>query len=172
MSFKAVVQSIIDQRPEFKDAVGLLSRDHLAMDVPKSLAAIYRFVNGTEQETEYQAAVDLVPGFRLIHRSELAAEIELFHNAYSGIDTFVPFMADDACNYVALDDETGSVVRVAQEYGLSKVADSLDDFWATVLACYQEQAYFLDDEGFLDYDFEVEGEIGLRLNPDCSYWSE
>lgn len=171
MSFTDVITSVLEQRPDFKEAAGVTG-GMTNGDVPPILASIYALADGTEQGTEFQAAVDIVPGFRLIHRSELTAEIALFHQIYSGIDNFTPFLADDSSCYIALNGDDGSVMRVAQEYGASRVAASLDDFWATVLACYQDGAYFLDEEGFLDYDFEGEGEIGLRINPDCSYWTE
>jgi len=171
MSFTDVVASILGQRPGFKDAAGVASVKP-SDDVPPPLATIYAAADGTEQETEFQTDVDIVPGFRLIHRKELANETALFHQTYSGIEDFIPFLADDSSCYVAFNGGDGSVVRVAQEYGLSRVADTLDDFWTTVLACYEEGAYFLDEEGFLDYDFEKEGDIGLRINPNCSYWSE
>jgi len=171
MSFAEVVASVLEQRPDFKKAAGV-APGKSCDDVPSPLASIYGSVDGTEQGTEFQTAVDIVPGFRLIHRRELQEEIALFHQTYTGIENFIPFLADGSSCYIALNDSDGSVVRVAQEYGLSRVAANLEDFWATVLACYQEGAYFLDDEGFLDYDFEGEGDIGLRINPDCSYWSE
>jgi len=171
MSFSNVVARVLEQRPDFKKAAGV-SNVKPCDDVPSSLVTIYCMADGTEQETEFQAAVDILPGFRLIHRRELAEETALFHKTYTGIEDFIPFMADDSCNYIALNSADGGVIRVAQEYGLSRVAASLDDFWATVLACYEQGAYFLDDEGFLDYDFEGEGDIGLRINPDCNYWSE
>jgi len=171
MSFTDVIASILEQRADFKLAAGVTSGQSCD-DVPPSLATIYACADGTLQNTEFQAAVDVVPGFRLIHRKELKAEIALFHKTYSGIDRFIPFLADDSSCYIALNGVDGSVVRVAQEYGVSQVSASLDDFWKTVLACYQEGVYFLDDEGFLDYDFEGEGEIGLRINPECRYWSE
>lgn len=171
MSFTDVITRVIEQRPDFKFAVGVAASKSCE-DVPSPLTTIYASADGTEQNTEFQAAVDIIPGFRLIHRKELNAEIDLFHQTYSGIDSFTPFLADDSSCYIALDSDDGSVIRVAQEYGASRIAANLDDFWATVLACYQEGVYFLDEEGFLDYDFEGEGEIGLRINPGCSYWSE
>ena len=49
---------------------------------------------------------------------------------------------------------------------------SLETFFETVIAFYQEDVYFLDNDGFLDYDFEKAGAIRKTLNPGITYWTE
>jgi hypothetical protein len=39
-----------------------------------------------------------------------------------------------------------------------------------VRQCYADGIYFLDADGYLDYDFDKEGAIGARLNPGCEWW--
>lgn len=41
-----------------------------------------------------------------------------------------------------------------------------------MIAFYLSGVFHLDEEGFLDYDFEREGIIGAEYNPGIGYWSE
>ena len=42
----------------------------------------------------------------------------------------------------------------------------------TIIACYKEKIYFLDDDGYLDMDFDEEQLIGQKYNPGIDYWFE
>ena len=49
---------------------------------------------------------------------------------------------------------------------------SAELFFKTMIAFYLSGVFHLDEEGFLDYDFEREGIIGAEYNPGIGYWSE
>ncbi|MNP77843.1 hypothetical protein D3C76_1753520 [compost metagenome] len=50
--------------------------------------------------------------------------------------------------------------------------NSPEKFLETLCEFYKQEAYFLDEDGFLDCDLIKEGEIGTELNPGAQYWSE
>lgn len=171
MTLQKVIEAAVRQRPKFKQAVGY--GDHVtSISVPSVVSSIYRIAAGTLADIDDQSVMDLVPGLRLIHASELAIEMVKFKESYPAFNDYLPFLADYSSCYMAIDLTDGGVFRVAPEYGTSKVASSLEAYWQTVLACYNEGAFFLDVEGYLDFDFEREGQIGARINAYCEYWIE
>ena len=50
--------------------------------------------------------------------------------------------------------------------------DSVELFFKTIIAFYTQDVFFLDKDGYLDYDFEKEGIIGAAYNPGIDYWIE
>lgn len=171
MNFEEVVKFAILQRPKFKEAIEFSSQGD-GDSFPLQFSFMYSSVAGTRQSIEDQSLMDIVPGLRLIHRDEIKEEIARFKLFYSELENHIPFLADDSSCYVSLNTDDGGVYRVAKEYGTSKVANSIEEYWNTIFTCYNEGAFYLDSEGYLDFDFEKEGEIGKRINPECEYWSE
>ena len=57
-------------------------------------------------------------------------------------------------------------------YSLTDQYLSINGSFETIIAFYTENVFYLDDDGFLDYDFEKEGVIGAIHNPDIEYWLE
>jgi hypothetical protein len=62
-------------------------------------------------------------------------------------------------------------------YDLPKAGDcvliywNMDSFVDTLIACYQEGAYYFDEEeGIWEIDSEQEVEIALRFNPGIEFW--
>ena len=51
------------------------------------------------------------------------------------------------------------------------IHNSPQKFFETVYEFYKQNVYFLDADGYLDYDFNIEGIVGSNLNPDISYWT-
>lgn len=50
--------------------------------------------------------------------------------------------------------------------------NSVELFLETIIAFYHKDVFYLDEDGYLDYDFEKEGLIGAAYNPDIEYWME
>jgi hypothetical protein len=46
----------------------------------------------------------------------------------------------------------------------------LKDMILTVMSCFDEQALWYDEEGFLEVDFDLYYAICERENPNCDYW--
>ncbi len=42
-------------------------------------------------------------------------------------------------------------------------------FWKTIIEFYNENIYYLDEDGYLFYDFNKGGEVGRRYNVEISY---
>jgi hypothetical protein len=67
--------------------------------------------------------------------------------------------------------DNGKIVTVnhdsESEYLLHKTEK---DFFETICNFYVENIYFLDEDGYLDYDFERYGEVGKKYNPGIEYW--
>ncbi|WP_444995021.1 hypothetical protein [Aliikangiella sp. IMCC44359] len=172
MKFEKVLNAAIQQRPKYKQAVGFSKTNLVDNHIPEPLSFIYSVAEGTIKAISDESLMDIIPGFRLIHKNELEGEMKKFEKAYSHLSVHLPFLADNSSCYFSLDSSDGSIYRVAPEYGQSQIALSMDDFWQTILCFYQEGVYFLDSEGYLDYNFEKEGEVGARINPTCEYWTE
>lgn len=171
MNIHEVIKIASKQRPEFANAIGFGDPVDESV-IPKPLDAVYSVASGTKESLTDQTLMDLIPGYRLIHIDELKDETKNFHDLYTDLNDFIPFMADYTSAYIAIDERDGSIYRVSPDYEEIKMAANLDKFWETVYQCYESETYFLDPDGYLDYDFDKEGEIGLSINPECRYWSE
>lgn len=171
MSLDKVILAASTSRPKLVESIGY-GESVLGNEIPALLNSIYSIASGTYRNISDQTIMDIIPGYRLIHSQELNDEIREFRDLYHHLQNFIPFLADYSSGYVAVNEDDNSIFYVTPEYGESMVATSLNKFWETVLRCYEQQVYFLDADGYLDYDFEKEGEIGLSINPTCEYWNE
>ncbi|MDE7231395.1 MAG: hypothetical protein K2N56_13035 [Oscillospiraceae bacterium] len=101
---------------------------------------------------------------------------ESYKQAFEGFseyDPVIPFLTDySGCYYAYAKRNDRECIVLYADGDLEEIHFEVDDFWKTVTAFYDEGVYFLDEDGYLDYDLEKEAEIGEKLNPDISYWSE
>jgi len=51
-----------------------------------------------------------------------------------------------------------------------KKFDSLISLFKTIIKCFEEGAYFYNDQNEIKFNFELEREISKRLNPDSGFW--
>jgi hypothetical protein len=49
---------------------------------------------------------------------------------------------------------------------------SAHKFLETICEFYKNDVYFLDEDGYLDYDDEKESEVAIKINEDVDYWKE
>ncbi len=150
--------------------------------IPRILATLYRQVSGTKGRSEDQSLMDFVPGYRLIHIAEhrdhdraLGEVLRGFHLKPRG--RVFPILTNYSSDYVYVQcdegrntEQIGCILHDAGE--LVAMHETPDDFLKTLCAFYENGVYHLDDDGYLDYDFEKQGEIGARLNPGIHYWTE
>ena len=150
--------------------------------VPEVFWVIYQKVAGTYRNIENQKFMDFVPGYRLIHIEELESE---YHNLLqmlplddiceSQIRTIMPLLADySSCYicYVETNDNEETIFHYSLNDGLQKMHTSVELFFKTIIVFYNQDVFYLDGDGFLDYDFEKEGVIGAECNPGIDYWIE
>ncbi|OKP88129.1 hypothetical protein A3844_08520 [Paenibacillus helianthi] len=149
--------------------------------VPGLLEAIYSQVSGTSSNEEEPSLIEFIPGYRLIHIQEYAQEIQVLRSileekGYSGGGTVLPILTNygsDFICYLQSEDGTERICDLLHDYGdLVVMYDSPEKFLETLCEFYKQDVYFLDEEGYLDCDLVLEGEVGAALNPSANYWSE
>lgn len=144
-------------------------------DIPAFFEEIYSACNGTDPEISEQNYFDFLPGYRLMQideiiNSESYEQIFLDFPEYAPV---IPFLTDySGCYYAYAKNNNRECVVLYADGDLEEIYYDVDDFWKTVIAFYDEGVYFLDEDGYLDYDFEKEGEVGAKYNPQISYWRE
>ncbi|MFZ6709490.1 hypothetical protein [Undibacterium sp. TC9W] len=145
-------------------------------DIPELVLELYCQVDGTLRDVADQKVMDFIPGYRLIHIDELEEEFQKFmailgpsrhHN--------FPFLANYSSDFVCIESEPenrenkiGGFLHDDPQFEL--MHSSAEDFLTTVIAFYRENVYFLDADGFLDYDFDKQTLLGNRLNNGILYW--
>ncbi|PWB09240.1 SMI1/KNR4 family protein [Paramuribaculum intestinale] len=94
----------------------------------------------------------------------------------NGEDKYYPILVNYSSDFYALKvsegKENGIFLIEHDADGPTKIHHSFEDFLRTIIACYKEKIYFLDDDGYLDMDFDEEQLIGQKYNPDIDYWFE
>lgn len=150
--------------------------------VPEVFQSIYKNVSGTYRNIENQKYMDFVPGYRLIHITELEKEycallkmLVADDICRSEIGTVIPLLADySSCYicYVVINNNEEMIFHYSPVEGLQKMHASVESFFKTIIAFYLNDVFYLDGDGFLDYDFEKEGAIGAEYNPGVDYWIE
>lgn len=169
--------SLGTSHPAWKETFAIISPV-----VPSFFETIYGKVEGTYRDIENQEYMDFVPGFRLIHINELVSEFQNFLQMLESSDVsepkikaIIPFLADYSSCYICYaktTDNNESIFYYSPDDGLQKMHDSTQQFFKTLIAFYQNNVFNLDEDGFLDYDFEKEGIIGARYNPGIEYWAK
>jgi hypothetical protein len=174
--FLAELVSMADaERPGFALALGYTAGSkppHASAlgGIPPAVGEIYASLAGTPRSIPDQRLMDIVPGHRLIHWAELSEVKDTFLRVWPDLESLSPFLADYSGSYYMLDVRSGHVVAVTPGDGPATVALDLRAFWATIARCYREGAYFVDEDGYLDYDPDRAAAIGAEMNPGCEFW--
>jgi len=149
------------------------------VDIPVLFQAIYSRVSGTKKDIKQQQLMDFIPGYQLIHISELVNENIKFNNVYGFNNDFkdlklIPFLTNYSSDFVCYGkmndgrEVVGTIMHDDQQF--TPMHDSVEKFFETICEFYKKDVYFLDADGYLDYDFEQEGVIGAEINPSIDYW--
>lgn len=154
---------------------------HLIDDtIPSIFQVIYSKVSGTKRGIQKQELMDFLPGYRLIHICELVDEYSIFkknfncnsNNVQKVIPLLTNYSSDFIC-YCKMADGSESVVSIMHDdQDLVLIHKSIDKFMKTICEFYRNAVYFLDSDGYLDYDMEKEGVIGSKINKGIPYWVE
>lgn len=145
--------------------------------LPESLDILYSKVSGTYYEIEDQRLMDFLPGYLLIRDAEYESFTQSVKEMIpNGEDKYYPILVNYSSDFYALKvsegKEKGIFLIEHDADGPTKIHHSFEDFLRTIIACYKEKIYFLDDDGYLDMDFDEEQLIGQKYNPDIDYWFE
>lgn len=158
-------------------SLSIVKNNELSLILPESLNILYSKVSGTYYETEDQRLMDFLPGYLLIRDAEYESFMQSIKEMIpNGEDEYYPILVNYSSDFYALK------VSEGKENGIfliehdvdepTKIHNSFEDFLRTVIACYKEKTYFLDDDGYLDMDFDEEQLIGQKYNPGIDYWFE
>lgn len=117
--------------------------------------------------------MDFVPGYRLIRVDDFALELGVVATQLNILGV-IPFLSNDSSDYIGVGtDEAEGVYSVVHDSpDVVIMHSSPEKFFETLCSFYRGNAYFLDDDGFLDYDYERVSAIGAALNPGLVYWAE
>jgi hypothetical protein len=135
------------------------------------LEAVYSSVSGTKGSVTEQRLMDFLPGYRLLHIDELAASLREL--AQLGVrPQLFPILGNYSSDYICVlanpSEEICSVFHDSPE--IVVMHKTADLFLETICEFYRRGVYFLDADGFLDYDPEAHGICGALLNPGVEYW--
>ena len=148
----------------------------ITTNIPDFFRTIYENVSGTRRNIQKQELFDFIPGYRLIHILELENESNVLKNMKwdKQNQKIIPFLANYSSDYICY-------AKMGKECVVSIMHDSPDivvmhndtfKFFETICAFYKDGVYYIDDDGYLDCDFDKQGKIGAKLNQDITYWTE
>lgn len=147
-------------------------------EIPVLFQTIYGRVSGTRRDIKHQQLMDFIPGYRLIHICELIEENNKFKSMYYNYTNIklIPFLANYSSDFICygkMNDGKEVIGIVTHDDNQFQIMhNSSEKFFETICAFYKENVYFLDTDGYLDYDFEKEGIIGAEINLNVDYWIE
>lgn len=140
-------------------------------DVPAFFNEIYNVCNGTKHDISEQEFFDFLPGYRLMQIDEILDSYEQNFKNCTEYDRIIPFLTDYSGYFYAYAINNGKeCIVLLTDGGLELIHSQISDFWNTIVAFYDENVYFLDEDGYLSYDYQMEGKIGKKYNKDISYW--
>lgn len=170
-------------RPEFKGSLGV-KRDYwkdiieiYSFEIPEIFKAIYSSVSGTKRDLENQSLFDFIPSFRLIHIDEFPEEKLIVDNINNKTNCLIlPILADYSSNYICyvrnvFTGEEEIVALFQDEPSPILMHKSPENFLETICQFYLKDVYFLDEDGYLDYNVTKEGYVGELFNEGVKYWS-
>ncbi|ULO09092.1 SMI1/KNR4 family protein [Paenibacillus sp. 19GGS1-52] len=180
--FNEFIEFSIELRPEYPESLGKATDDWMEVfnglaEIPKLFEVIYSSVQGTKRETENQKLMDFIPGYRLVHIEEFVeAKENLDIQSFWPKDALVlpllvNYSSDYFCYVENFEGNSGIYLYMHDEGNLNLVYRSPEKFLKTVIEFYKQHVYYLDDEGYLDYDFQKESTIGGNHNFGVKYWS-
>ncbi|CAM4413366.1 hypothetical protein [Zobellia nedashkovskayae] len=142
---------------------------------PELLNVIYENVSGTPSIIGNQEFMDFIPGYHVIHVDEYNSCLTTQNDILEGFSdkNLVPFLKNYSSDFVSIEVETGNVYFVYHDDDqIYKIYETPLDFLKTINKFYDKQVYFLDEDGFLDYDEDMEYVIAKKMNPTIGFWNE
>lgn len=184
--FQTYLELSAELRPNYTASLGTSTKGSAAItdlvpDAPDLLKVIYSHVAGTSSGEEEPSLIEFIPGYRLIHITEYEQEMQVLagileEKGHTGGGQIFPLLTNYGSDFICCyrSEEGKEVIcDLLHDYGdLVVMYDSPEKFLETLCEFYKQEAYFLDEEGYLDCDLVKEGEIGAELNPGAKYWSE
>lgn len=144
---------------------------------PSELHDLYRWRNGSSKPDVPMGQLWIIPGHYLLSADESDSYNRCLAGQPDWTATWFPIMSSGSADVHLIDKARITRGTVPVFYndpefspGMWQIYDSLEAMLTSILECYQEGAYFVNYEGFLDSDARREAAICKRLNPGSDHW--
>lgn len=184
--FQEIFKKIIDiadiGRLGYKDSLGIgVSREIISTKlsssferehyIPEIYFEIYELIAGTPRGIENQKHMDFIPGYHLISLDELSDLVGKFQWKPNLLPLLANYSSDFVCFSTDTSDENNGVfLALHDEPDIEKIHKDNIDFVKTILEFYQQNVYFIDEDGYLESNDDKEDEVGRLINPEIEYW--
>lgn len=148
-------------------------------EIPLLYKVIYSNVQGTKKLLKDQRLMDFMPGYRLIHIFELIEESKSLydiskHYNLEDITLILPLLTNYSSDYICyaktINNNEYIISIFHDDINFYIIHESIEAFFITLCEFYKNKVYFVDKDGFLDYDIEKKIEIGRKFNENLLYW--
>ncbi len=135
--------------------------------IPEIYFEIYELISGTPRGIKNQKHMDFIPGYHLIKLDELPDLIDKFQWK----PDYLPLASNYSSDFVCLSIlDKGIYLALHDNPDIEILHKSKINFVKTILEFYQKNVYFLDKDGYLESDDDMEDKIGSLINPNIAYW--
>lgn len=140
--------------------------------IPELISVVYSNVAGTPYNIKEQRFMDFFPGYLLIEITEYEKN---FNELNSIIDKneeskFFPLLRNYSSDFICVHKETGAIYDFSNHDGLHLIHNTEKSFLETLNLYYENAVFFLDDDGFLDYNIDKQYHVAAAHNPDVPFW--
>ena len=160
----------------------------LDLEFNDELIELYSFADGTTiDEVTPSGKTGLIPIHNFLNLRDSVSYYqrgfepdEFFRNSESGYrpgDKLFPFLEDGAGNCYWVD--LNGTENQGRLYWTNTFGDqpdylynSLTTLFQVIDECYQQDIFTLDNDGYLDCDYERFGQVSKKYNPDIDYWTK
>lgn len=143
----------------------------------RSLIEVYSWHDGTVDTVGlYIGECYIFPGFYMLSTSEVAVTYRQLLQAGLWDPNLVPFMADGGGDFIVIDSvgcSEGSVRHFRNgETDAPVEYSNVESMFLTFAEAYDQGAFVVDSDGFLDLDLAMYSIIANRLNPGVAWWGQ
>ncbi|MEH2171739.1 SMI1/KNR4 family protein [Nostoc sp.] len=186
--FRNLLEIIENQRPGYIAVLkeGLLDNEIqnsiTTHPISEGLIAIYSCVKGCcfERPNNFDFPTDLLPGYDLIEIDKVDSVINLLHSVHKDPDCWgwqpdmIPFLRGSGGDYYCVRTlpDNQSVVWIPKDDVIYIICQSIKDFILIVTECYKQNAYFLDEDRYLECNYDLEEKIIVNFNPNYYYQND
>jgi hypothetical protein len=86
---------------------------------------------------------------------------------------YLPLLRNYSSDFYVLDSQAHHICLLNHDDAeINVLYDNPLNFLETLVQNYEEEVYYLDDDGFLDYDSDKEYEVARKMNPEIEFWKE
>ena len=145
-------------------------------EIPELFKIIYSRISGTKYEINNQIFMDFVPGFLLIHILEYHQNYLDLNKITKDSETkgiFYPILRNYSSDFIAMDKDLNKIYLIYHDDPqIYLIHNDANKFLETLNENYKQNVYFLDQDGYLDYDQDLEYKVAKEINKNIEFWVE